>query len=378
MKIAIFALFLTLVAAVGAQPARLTEPVAGKAPYADITFKGRVKFDQKFERVLKISVDPLAMPFDSNTLTTVLNSPAVAGAAAKDTFGLTVDEYPTYITLKATTSVKVGSVIAKLEILCKADGRIPIPALNAFTDNLRKHLQLVLETSINLDRKDIRKRQDALRERKNELEKQYVEVWSNRVRVAEDAGLAERSVDSRRQIVANMEAKINDADLELALLEQRAETTRREMEFSASDGRTPPEDPMADELEKLVRIRARQMEQAGIEAEEQDAAQARMIEAKLRWIERVDELNELKPEARLKTLETDILELKTRREHYNKTLTTSIDEARSLFRYNEHVLLLTKKEVQLDNALDRLDTQFDELSAYSDKLGAITVTIIGQ
>ncbi|GEM_PF-2127319 len=360
-------------------PTRPTEPVRdGKAPYAEVPFKGRVKFDQKFERVLKISVDPEAMPFDSATLTTVLNSPAVSGAAARDTFGLTVDEYSTYIKLTATTSVKVGAVIAKLDLACRADGRIPTPALNAFVENLRKHLQLTLESSINVDRKSIEKRQDSLLERKNYLEKKYVEVWTNRVRVAEDAGLAEHSVDGRRTVVSSMEENLRETDLDIILRESRIDATKKAMDTSAVDARTPAPDPLADELEKLVRIRTRQLDSADSDKDEQDAAEARMLEAKLRWIERVEELEKLKPEARLKVLETELTELKLKRDYYNKTLTTSIDEARSLFRYNEHVLLLTKKELSLDKAIDRVDEQFDELANYSDKLGSITVTIIGQ
>ena len=358
------------------RPAVSSKP--GKAPFADVTFKGRVKFDQKFERVLKIAVDPEAMPFDSETLTTVLNSPSVAGAAAMDTFGLTVDEYGTYIKLKATTSDKVGSVIAKLELACRADGRIPMPALNAFADNLRKHLQLTLENSINSDRRNVEKRQDALIERKNYLERKYVEIWTNRVRVAEDAGLAERSVDGRRTTVAEMEEGLRDVELETALVKLRLDTTKKEMDSSNAANTTPKPDPLADELEKLVRIRTRQLEATGADTDEQDAAEARMLDAKLRWINRVEELELLKPDARIKTLEKELAELEVKKDFYNRTLTTSIEEARSLFRYNEHVLLLTKKEESLDKALERIDTQVDELANYSDKLGTITVTIIGQ
>lgn len=382
MRSAIYTLSVVLlVAAVvtASGPTRPAEPVrTGKAPFADVPFKGRVKFDQKFERVMKINVDPEAMPFDSATLTTVINSPAVAGAAARDTFGLTADEYATYIKVTATTSVKVGAVIAKLDLACRADGRIPTPALNAFVENLRKHLQLTLESSINVDRKSIEKRQDSLIERKNYLEKKYVEIWTNRVRVAEDAGLAEHSVDGKRSIVGQMEENLRETELDILLRESRIDATKKEMDTSAADARTPAPDPLADELEKLVRIRTKQLDAAGADSEEQDAAEARMLEAKLRWIERVEELEKLKPEARLKVLQTELAELQIKKDFYNKTLTTSIDEARSLFRYNEHVLLLTKKEVALDKAIDRIDEQFDELANYSDKLGSITVTIIGQ
>lgn len=372
----LFVLTATVMATVPTRPAEPTRD--GKAPFADVPFKGRVKFDQKFERVLKINVDPEAMPFDSQTLTTVLNGPAVAGAASRDTFGLSLDEYATYIKLTATTSVKVGAVIAKIDLACRADGRIPIPALNAFVENLRKHLQLTLEASINVDRKSIEKRQDSLLERKNYLEKKYVEVWTNRVRVAEDAGLAERTVDDKRSVVSSMDENLRETEVEILLRESRIESTKKEMDTSAVDARTAAPDPLADELEKLVRIRTRQLDAAGADSEEQDAAEARMLEAKLRWIERVGELEKLKPEARLKELEKELKDLQVKKDFYNKTLTTSIDEARSMFRYNEHVLLLTKKELALDKAIDRVDEQFDELANYSDKLGSITVTIIGQ
>lgn len=382
MRIAINSLCVVGLIATASLIAEPTRPsvssTPGKAPYADVNFKGRVKFDQKFERVLKIAVDPEAMPFDSGTLTTVLNSPSVAGAAARDTFGLTIDEYSTYIKVTATTSDKVGSVIAKLELACRADGRIPMPALNAFADNLRKHLQLTLEGSINSDRRNVEKRQDALLERKNYLEKKYVEIWTNRVRVAEDAGLAERSVDGRRTTVAEMEENLREVELETALVKLRLETSKKEMDSSNTANTTPKPDPLADELEKLVRIRTRQLEATGADTDEQDAAEARMLEAKLRWIERVEELELLKPDARVKVLEKELAELEVKKDFYNKTLTTSIEEARSLFRYNEHVLLLTKKEESLDKALERIDTQVDELANYSEKLGTITVTIIGQ
>ena len=382
MRIAINTLCVVGLIATASLIAEPTRPsvasTPGKPPFADVNFKGRVKFDQKFERVLKIAVDPEAMPFDSGTLTTVLNSPAVAGAAAMDTFGLSIDEYSTYIKVTATTSDKVGSVIAKLELACRADGRIPMPALNAFADNLRKHLQLTLENSINSDRKNIEKRQDSLLERKNYLEKKYVEIWTNRVRVAEDAGLAERSVEGRRGTVADMEEGLRETELETALVKLRLDSTKKEIESSDSANTTPKPDPLADELEKLVRIRARQLEATNADTDAQDAAEARMLEAKLRWIERVEELQLLKPEARVKVLEKELAELEVKKDFYNKTLTTSIEEARSLFRYNEHVLLLTKKEESLDKALERIDTQVDELANYSDKLGTITVTIIGQ
>jgi hypothetical protein len=365
-----------------AQPARPVEQGKdGRPSYGDIPFKGRVKFEQKFDRVLKISVDPEAMPFDSTTLTTVLNSPAVAGRAARDTFGLNVDEYGTYITLKATTSPKFGAVIAKLELSFRADGRIPMPAMNAFTENLRRHLQVTFEESINVDRKSLEKRQDALIERKNYLEKKYVEVWTNRVRVAEDAGLAEHSVEGKRNVVAEMENNLRDIEVELALRQTRIESTKKELSSTSTADAMPKADPLADELEKLVRIRARQLEaagNAGTTEADRDAAESRMLEAKLRWIERIGELEKLKPEARLKELEKDVAELETRKAVYDKTLTTAIEQARSLFRYNEHVLLLTKKEVLLDKAIERIDTQVDELANYSEKLGTITVTIIGQ
>jgi len=373
---------LTIAVSLAAQPTRPAEPVKkGQAAFADVPFKGRTKFEQKFERVLKISVDPEAMPFDSDTLTTVLNSPAVSGKAASDTFGLSLDEYTTYITLKATTSIKIGAVIAKLEVGCRADGRIPAAALNAFTENLRKHLQVTLEESINLDRRNLEKRQDALLDRKNYLEKKYVEVWTNRVRVAEDAGLAEHSVDGHRVTVAEMEDNLRDIEVEMALRQTRIESTKKEMSSSSTADTMPKIDPLADELEKLVRIRARQLEaagNAGTDEDDRDAAEARMVEAKLRWIERVEELEKLKPEARLKVLDKEVAELETRKEVYTKTLASSIEQARGLFRYHEHVLLLTKKEVLLDKAIERIEEQVDDLANYSEKLGTITVSIIGQ
>lgn len=367
---------LALATAAVAQPTRPAEPVKPqKPPFADVPFKGRTKFDQKFERVLKISVDPEAMPFDSVTLTTVLNSPAVCGAAARETFGLGMDEYTTYLTVKATTSVKLGAVIARLELACRADGRIPMPALNAFVENLRKRLQLTLEESINVDRKSIGKRQDSLLERKTDLEKKYVEVWTNRVRIAEDAGLAEHSVETYRGTVAEMEENLRDVEAELALRQTRLDFTRKAL--SSDTTADAKADPLADELEKLVRIRARQLE-AGGDEDGRDAAEARLLDAKLRWIERVDELESLKPESRIKTLEQEIAELETRKQVYSRSLASAIERARSLFRYHEHVLLLTKKEVLLDKAIERIETQVDDLASYSDKLGTITVTIIGQ
>lgn len=368
-----------VLAAVITWPLAAAEPV--KAPFADVPFRGRVKFDQNFERVLKISVEPEVMPLDGESLTTVLNGPAVAGAAARETYGLGADEYSTYIRLKATTSAKPGAVIAKVTIYFRADGRVPAPAVNAFTENVRKRLQLVLEESVNIDRRNIAKRQDLLIERRGYLEKKYVEVWTNRVRVAEDAGLAEHSIDGKRGVIGELEAKLQEVELETALRQSRIDHTKKELDSLRSTGQPLKSDPLAEELEKLVRARARQAEaanNAGGEETEKDAAESRMLEAKLRWIERLAELEKLKPDERLKVLEREMAELDARKDHLLKSIATSIEQARSLFRYTEHVELLKKKETLLDKAIERIEAQVDELGNYSDKLGTITVSIIGQ
>ncbi|MCH9033166.1 MAG: hypothetical protein IID42_01515, partial [Planctomycetes bacterium] len=93
-------------------------------------------------------------------------------------------------------------------------------------------------------------------------------------------------------------------------------------------------DPLADELEKLVRIRARQVEaagNAGSTEDEKDAAEARMLDAKIRWIERVDELTQLEPRERKKVLETEVEELASMQQTYKKQLTRSVEQARDLY-----------------------------------------------
>ncbi|MEX2213347.1 MAG: hypothetical protein WD768_04425 [Phycisphaeraceae bacterium] len=346
----------------------------------NVPFKGRVKFDQRFERVLRIAVDPEVMPFDSTTLTTVLNSPAVAGAAAKDTFNLSMDEYSTYVRVKAEASEKLGYIIAKVEFTMRADGRVPVPAVNAYVDSLRGHLQVTLEKTINLDRKGIEKRQDMLLNRKTYLEKKYVEVWSNRVKIAEDAGLAERSIEGKRTVIGDLDEKLMDVEVELALRETRMNHVKQELN-TLNTADTLKTDPLAEELEKLVRVRARQLEGAnnpGTDEDDRDAAEARMLDAKLRWIERVQELETLRPEERLKSLQKDMDELNTRREVYQRQLAMNVDIARGFYRYTEHIELLKKKEILLDKAIERIDEQVDELANYSEKLGTITVSIIGQ
>jgi hypothetical protein len=373
-----------LLALLLAGPASSAQAGDAAAPFADVPFKGRVKFHQAFERVLKISVEPEVMPLDTESLTAVLNGPAVAGAAARETYGLSLDEYATYVSIKASTSNKPGAVIARIIVSFRADGRVPAPAVDAFVENVRKRLQLVLEESINIDRRNLAKRQDILIERKGYLEKKYVEVWTNRVRVAEDAGLAEHSIEGKRGVIGALEADLMDVEMEMVVRQSRIEHTKKELEATrsaGSPGQTPRSDPLADELEKLVRARARQLEaanNAGADEDARDAAETRMLEAKLRWIERLAELEKLKPEERLKALDRDMTELEARKEHLLKTIATAIEQARSLYRYTEHVELLKKKEVLLDKAIERIEQQVDELGNYSDKLGTITVSIIGQ
>ncbi len=355
-------------------------PAGAAAATPPVVFKGRYRFDTIFDRVLKISVEPEVMPLDSASLASVVNGPAVAGAAAKEVFGLSLDDYTTYIRIKASTSAKPGAVIARLECVIKADGRVPNALCNKFVDAMRKRLQVVLEESVNLDRRNIEKRQDALLERQNYLEKKYVEVWSNRVKVAEDAGLAERSVEGQRGSISDAEEKLQDIELELLVRQSRLDFTKKEME-ERSPGSPRATDPLADELEKLVRVRARQVEATnnpGATEDERDAAEARMLDSKLRWLERLEELEKLTPEQRVKALTQEIAELETRKSFYTKALAESIEKTRALFRYSEHVTLLTKKEARLDKAIERIEEQVDELANYSEKLGTITVSIIGQ
>ena len=305
---------------------------------------------------------------------------AVAGAAAKEVFGLSLDDYTTYIRIKASTSSKPGAVIARLECVIKADGRVPNALCNKFVDAMRKRLQLVLEESVNLDRRNIEKRQDALLERQNYLEKKYMEVWTNRVKVAEDAGLAERSVTGSQDNISDAEKELREIEVEQLVRQSRLDFTKKELE-ERSPGSPRATDPLADELEKLVRVRARQVEASnnpGATEDERDAAEARMLDAKLRWLERLEELEKLTPEQRIKVLTQEIAELETRKGFYTKVLAESIEKTRALFRYSEHVSLLTKKEARLDKAIERIEEQVDELANYSEKLGTITVSIIGQ
>ncbi len=346
-----------------------------------ITFKGRVKFNQATKRVLKISVEPDVLPLDSETLTTLLNSPAVAGKAANDTFGLSIEEYEPYIRISATTSPKLGYIIARLDVTFRADGRVPSNAVRAYYDSLSNRLQDVLSRSIAVDRTNISKRQDALLERQQYLEKKYMQIWTDRVRVSEDSGLAERSVDGARSTVAGLDEKLVDVEVELELRKTRLSHVQDELDAQRSASAPPKRDPLAEELEKLVRIRARQVEtaaNAGSTEDEKDAAEARMLEAKIRWIERVEELAKLDPRERKKTLEMEIDELSTMQQTYTKQLSRSVEQARDLFRYTEHITLLQKKEERIDKALDRIEEQVDELANYSEKLGTVTVTIMGQ
>ena len=73
-----------------------------------------------------------------------------------------------------------------------------------------------------------------------------------------------------------------------------------------------------------------------------------------------------------------VAELDARKVYLVKGVTEVIDKTRSLFRYSEHVLLLTKKEARIDKAIERIEEQIDELANYSEKLGTITVSVIGE
>jgi len=42
------------------------------------------------------------------------------------------------------------------------------------------------------------------------------------------------------------------------------------------------------------------------------------------------------------------------------------------------VQLMKKKEVRLDDAINRVESKVDDLVNHSEKLGTITVTIVGQ
>lgn len=359
----------------------LRVPAQTKATNLGITFKGRVKFNQATKRVLKISVEPDVLPLDSETLTTLLNSPAVAGKAASDVFGLSIEEYEPYIRIKSTTSIKRGYIIARLEVTFRADGRIPTNAVGKYYDALKNRLQGVLSQSISIDRDNISKRQDALLERQQYLEKKYMEIWSSRIRVAEDSGLAERSVEGKRGTVADLDTKLLDVEVELELRKTRLDHVQDEIDAQRSNSAPPKRDPLGEELEKLVRIRARQVEaaaNAGSDDDEKDATEGRMLEAKIRWIERVEELAKLDPKERKKVLDQEINELSSMQQTFTKQLARNVEKARSLYRYTEHITLMVKKEERIDKALDRIEEQVDDLANYSEKLGTVTVTIMGQ
>ena len=356
-------------------------PAQSRANDLGVTFKGRVKFNQITKRVLKISVEPDVLPLDSDTLTTLMNSPAVAGAAASDVFGLTVDEYEPYFRIDAKASAKLGYIIARLEVTFRADGRVPTNAVAKYYDALKDRLQQVLTNSIAVDRSNISKRQDALLERQQYLEKKYMEIWTSRIQVAEDSGLAERTIDGKRGTVADLDTKLLDVEVELELRKTRLDYVESEIDAERSASAPPKRDPLAEELEKLVRTRARQVEaaeNAGSTEDERDAAEARMLEAKIRWIERTEELAKLDPRERKKVLEQEIGELASMQKTYEKQLARNVETARNLYRYTEHITLIKKKEDRIDKALDRIEEQVDELANYSEKLGTVTVTIMGQ
>ena len=64
--------------------------------------------------------------------------------------------------------------------------------------------------------------------------------------MAEDSGLAERSIDGKRTTVANLDEKMLDVEVELELRRTRLDHVQDELDAQRSASTPPKRDPLAD------------------------------------------------------------------------------------------------------------------------------------
>ena len=101
--------------------------------------------------------------------------------------------------------------------------------------------------------------------------------------------------------------------------------------------------------------------------DERDAAEARMLDSKLRWLERLEELEKLTPEQRVKALTQEIAELETRKSFYTKALAESMDARfqRIPVRFDEEAFSAgsRRRAEELHELIDDVAAQFEHPAA---------------
>ena len=372
-----------LAAAVGLGSANLAFADSPDPSQGRVTFGQRMKFEQRFIRIMKIHSDRDALPLDNETLTTMLNSEVVAGAAAMEQFGLDADRYGTYIRLESESNpTATGAMLARVTITLKADQRVPEPMVSAFTDAVSRHLAQSVNEAIRVDRQHVRERHRALLTRRQVLEGQQNELREQRIDLAERSGLAEMSRDQIQRMAADLTKQQQQYEIEIEARRARLELLEKKLADEVTMRQLDPmHDTIAKELNGLVQARKKQVRaltDAGAAPDVIAQAEGQLAEAVVRWATRIEQLEERSPRREAQRVMEEIADFQARQQYCVGAVATLRSAARDMYRYGEGVTTLAEQEARLAKRLEELDKLVDDLYERSENIDTVSVTILGQ
>jgi len=375
-------LFTVALVAVIAPAALGDTPITPEDALPPVTFRARNKFTQKTSRLLKIHVDADAMPLDSSTLTTLVNSGVVAGRAAEEIFGLAEARYGNYVEIDVKASKGGRSITARLDMTFRADQRIPERYFDKFVEKVRDHLRAGIADTVRLDAEQLALVKAQLMTRREQVEEELTQARTSRIEMTVKAGLAEIGYSDARSLVAAYMKLKQEYEIDLAAKKARHAKMQEHIKKRGSlEEQNPMSDPIVQQLQNLVELNQKRLENLTnskyATPEDISQAQAALIDATTRVAERIEAIEEKSPHRQLETLEYDIAELEAKVQYCTQTLDDSKLMARDMFVSEEDIKLIRETEVRLRSRLQKFDTDIANIEDTVDRLQFVTVSILG-
>jgi hypothetical protein len=342
-------------------------------------FTERMKLGQHATRVLKVRADRAAVPFGNATLSALLNTRTVGGAAAQTAFKLSPERYSSVIRVQA--EVEPGgedALMVRLDLYLRADRHVDDATFDRFTLALKNQLLRELRAALDDEKVAVQRHREQVLARRQDLAAQLEDLRQQRLELTEAQGLAAEPQALVQGALADLVSRQQAIESHLA-----AKTARKEFlqtQVADAKGAAAKPDPVAVALKSLVEARTKQVQALAASKAKPDAvavAEALLAEAELRQSAYQRELAGQSPAEQIAQLEADIADLQGQQRFTHQKIADLQAHSGERFRAGELVIAVQGQEQALAQRIADLDKQADALADRAEKLVINGASVLG-